>query len=821
MKKLSTHVKGLDALFQGGIQVDSLTLNKSNENDSLIIVIRGECGTHKHLLAMQMMHGLAMSINESLSNKYVHRIEKGNACYYSISKPVQRLNDMYIDLLIMRWIDAMTYAIKRSNNDITEGKETKTFISNRENDRHAALSFWFNTDVNDKDYPSPIHSRRFIDSNYGENVPEMLADNLANYNTRTNSIHYRRVLQGDDDKSLLYMRRHDTIAQYVDDYNKSKADLKNYREVSEKFSFDSEFLDVKFTHDEYDTSQDDIIGRNSREATNKFFKILHGIEDELEKDEIGRCSSCGQRTNGETRSQYSPFVHEVVVIDGFSHIDDKTLKSLPYTHLQDTLRKLSRISILVFDDRENVGCDGDIIIELRKGYDDKEEYSFLELQIVKSIFQTTAQGWHQYKRRDEGIVVFPSIHLLLTKRHYIANRVHAIGASIMQDSYEQFLEAKIHFDGAQNKLLKMDNSQLKNYFNEFYLEEYLISTENQPIDLLAAIIAKQTEPIDNGEKSVMYINDTYAIRILETSLLGFPTPKDQYSQLPSGWCDHYPSTAIVGNPNSYKRKLVLSHAFHWAKRKEHVLFVFFDKNEDDLRKQMLCPAIGDRVALGEKIDKCSNELTPCLKCYRYIHSLRVRSGCITPEEFFSMLLEQIAIYCDEDPIHGLERRRLHIIIDDFQRIDFCFPFIRSSSLFTDALINICHEHNVELTILCDKSGERAREVCTLADNVLCIERNENDINNIAIYVERTSQPPFPSAILKYDVTDVENMFTCSTNLKIRFEFDGKSIIEHKVIGSMKEYWRQTENIYIKNNSIKVDNYQDKADSSESKNESQD
>jgi hypothetical protein len=99
MKKLKTNIKGLDTLFHGGIQIDSLTGNKTNENDSIVIVIRGERGTNKHLLALQLMHGLTMSINERLKTKYDIDIIKSPSCFYSISKPVQRLNDMYLDLL--------------------------------------------------------------------------------------------------------------------------------------------------------------------------------------------------------------------------------------------------------------------------------------------------------------------------------------------------------------------------------------------------------------------------------------------------------------------------------------------------------------------------------------------------------------------------------------------------------------------------------------------------------------------------------------------------------------------------------------------------
>lgn len=798
MKKLNTHIKGMDMLFHGGIQVDSLTSRKSNNNDSIVIVIRGERGSHKHLLAMQLMHGLTMSINERLRKKNQRGSEKHDAAFYSISKPISRLNDMYIDLLINRWIDAMTHAVKRRQNNIIEGRESKTYVSNRENDRQAVLKFWFDFNQNASYYPGPTQNRQSLSSFYDSEMPTLLAENIVNYNPRTNSIHYRRLRQGDSDDSLLYMRNEDTIGAYIDKYQQASSDIRNYREGSESYEFDLELINVNFT---YDISKDDeVIERNSKEATIHFFKILRKLEEELANK-----NKTENRNDDDAGCLQNSFIHEVAVIDGFSHIDSKTLQTLPYNHLQNVLRKYARISILVFDDRDEIDCDGDIVIDLRKAQDDTEKYTYYELQIVKSIFQTYALGWHQYKPREEGIVVFPSIHLLLTKRHYLANRIHDIGMGILNNTYEQFLESKVHSDSAKGVLRSYNYEQMREYFNEFYYEDYYESEEEQAFKMLRKIIASQhypsltiIKPNNGSEKPIerYEIEGAVAQKILATSLLGFPTPNDAYVDSPFGWIDHYPSTAIVGNPNSYKRKLVLSHAFHWARRKEHVLFVLFDKNEEDIRKQMLCPAIADKIDLGKKCTNNTNKLSTCLNCYKYIHFFRVRSGCITPDEFLSTLLEQISIYCDEDPEYNIEKRRLHIIIDDFQRIDFCFPFIKKSSLFTDALINICHQHNVELTILCDKSGERAREVCTLADNVLCVERNESDINRISIYVERTSIPPYPSAILKYEVKNVEDMFSCgSNNLEVN---EKRGQISYELLGSMKEYWRQTENVHIKN-----------------------
>lgn len=738
------------------------------------------------------MHGLTMSINDRLKTKYDIDIIKSPSCFYSISKPVQRLNDMYLDLLITRWIDAMTHAVKRRQTYIMEGKESTFYISNRDNNRQAALQFWFNLNLEGTDYPAPINIRKVFKKFYNQDLPTLLADNILNYNPRTNSIHYRRLSPGDSDASLLFLRKHDTISDYVADYKHSKSDLRSYMEESEGYCFDSEFIDVKF--DFNDKKDDDIIERNSHEATMRFFNIIRVLEQDLENFETQKSIKANHSNEQELQPRLTKgnFAHEVVVIDGFSHIDSNSLKTLPYNHLQSTLRKLSRISILVFDDRKDVDCDADIIIDLRKNVDENEEYTFFELQIAKSIFQTHAYGWHQYKRRDEGLVVFPSIHLLLMKRHYIANRIHDIGKGILDCTYEQFLEGKVHYDSALGALEDNNPTQMRDYFNEFYYEDFIEIDKDQDMKFLKNIIKSQQNLIKENDKFTL--SRPIALKVLETALLGFPLAEYSYEHWPLGWTDHYPSTAIVGNPNSFKRKLVLSHAFHWARRKEHVLFVLFDKNEEDIRKQMVCPAINQRVKLGERIKKGSNKFDPCLRCYKYIHFFRVRTGCITSEEFFSSLLEQISLYCDEDPIYGIERRRLHIIIDDFQRIDFCFPFIRTSTLFTAALINICHNHNVELSILCDKSGERAREVCTLADNVICIERNQSDIKSISLYIERFSSPPFPSAILKYKIPDMENLFSCS---KKNLNLNDKGI-SAEVIGSMKEYWRQTENVIVKN-----------------------
>lgn len=813
MKKLKTDIKGLDAIFHGGIQVDNLTsASDNNSRDSIIIVIRGEKGTHKHILAMQLMHGLAKSIKNRLKEKNAEASKIYPSRFYSINKTSQSLNDLFIDLLIRRWLDAMTRAIKRktvTSNSKDETKEMTLAGDEREN----ALKFWFNIP---EAYQSP--KRRQIAEAYKNDIIRLISDNFIYYNTRTNSLHFRRLAQGDSNDNLLFKRTHDKIQDYRSDYDKSSSGLKEYTEDSEIYSLRDEMVDIEFYQDK--KTENYTIDRFSQKASIRFFNILQDIES-------GDNNQCEyeQTANASTAACVSDrkesLKREVIVIDGFSHIDNKSLKALPFDHLQRVLRDTARISILVFDDRQDVSCDGDIIIDLRKSYDESEDYAYSELQISKCTVQTHALGWHQYKRRDEGIVVFPSIHLLLTKRHYIPNMANDIGKSILDITYSQYAEAKLYNDNISGDLKSMlvtnekDSSlNMANYANQFYYPGYKETAKSISKEYLNKLFQNQIELKAEKKQdgsisySMDYINpcciesdnaNQIYTKILHFSLLGGLQP-DKLSPDPFGWIDHYASTAIVGNPNSYKRRLVLGRAFHWAKQKEHVLFVLFDKNEEDLRRQMTCPGMygkaKDYYKNKGKNDKLSWDCSECLSCYEYIHFFRIRSGCISPEEFFATLLEQISIYCDEEPIYGIERRRLHLVIDDFQRIDFCFPFIKSSTLFTDALINLCHMHNVELTILCDKSGERAREVCTLADNVICVKRNERDIKNIAIFIERSAIAPFPSAILKYTVPDVQGLFVCKEKT-LDITLDNATKPVSLIIGSMKEYWRQTYNVNSK------------------------
>ncbi len=169
---------------------------------------------------------------------------------------------------------------------------------------------------------------------------------------------------------------------------------------------------------------------------------------------------------------------------------------------------------------------------------------------------------------------------------------------------------------------------------------------------------------------------------------------------------------------------------------------------------------------------------------------------------------------------------MHIVLDDIQKIQFNFPFLHNTKLFLSALMDICRQNKVKLTILCDKNSELTQEVCSLADNVIAIRRNSNDIYRVEFNIERRLHEKIPSRIVRFDIRDILHLFRCENrNMNIAFsskddkpedvtadkkkykEFirplldketeDGILYrVKGKFIGSMKDYWRKTDNIII-------------------------
>lgn len=912
MKKIRTNLPGLDPLLHGGLQIDSLT-GSDRPGDSLssiVIVLRGKKGVSKHLFAMQLMHGIARSLGER------HPDKEPSCYYYSINKNTEKLNDSYIDFLIADWLAFMTQQSR---------KETLGFGPHEpqnvvRNDKKMIYEILFDSKLKKKDSYERLEAyRRAMVEEYSDQIIDFISDNILTYNPRTNALHFRRPYKGDSADNLWAVRNCDSITDYYNNFKKELDALKSggtiakhFKEMFIKVIFNGHlgspqpssdkmmYGDIgnmerysKTAHVIYDDILDDIERiLNHEDVAGKCNKKWSYFELSEDEDETKNTNSDDCRNDSEDES--NP-MHDVLVIDGFSQFDNEHLKELQFSHLHKVARRMARVTILVLDEREEALCDGDIVIELKKSEDRKQEYTYHELQIVKSSFQEVANGWHQYKVQPDGIKVFPSIHFLLSKRYYLKSRTHEIGQGMLDDSFEEYLDSMLH----------MANSNPCDKLNieEFLYEEYNKNKDSHHKDLFMKILENHriwhhlTGNDGNAEsKEALDILRRMLIKVLFGNSLSLVCPRmscggeipfsggsarpglcercdisyhdpDSNCHYPwhrakykggsvkdteciCGWDKRYPTTVIIGNPNSFKRRMALGKAYHWARRKEHVLIVLFGKNDDMLRKQLICPAL-QRAACADKVfsscDDYGQFLNPagldtakekadhdfgnriynvCSECEKYIHFFRIRMGCITAEEFFFRLEEQIRIYSDEDPETGIEKSRLHIVIDDLQRVDFGFPFFGDTALFTGALLNLCHEHKAELTMLCDKHSTRTKEVCALSDNVIVMDRKKDDINNVRMYVEKCVEFPAPGAIIESNICDVLNLFSCScigntyidpdipncvcnngkkndkmlqppAKVAPGLSIDFSRIYSMHLIGSMREFWRQTTNEVIK------------------------
>ena len=467
-----------------------------------------------------------------------------------------------------------------------------------------------------------------------------------------------------------------------------------------------------------------------------------------------------------------------LVIDGFSRLLTDELVHLPYTRIEQLLRKKTKVAILVFDERTEAKMNADIIIDMRKTEATDEEYVYHEIQISKSVFQTMAYGWHQYKKRDTGIDVFPSIHMLLSKRNYLPYKLLTMHNNILEESYEDYLG---HVEYTHSVSKERDyKEEVSKYYRLKERREYNLLFH------LAASCNMNNSPSSNNIdnlKNVLWGN-IYLDRL--SGLI---------PNIVHGWEDHFPSTAIIGNPNSHKRQLVIAGAFHAAQRKEHTVFILFDKNEADMRRRMRCPALknievvcqdnNSNCLICEDINKTKCGLRNCFTCYKYIHFFQIRMGCISAEEFFDALLKQISCFSDV-----AEKKPCHIVIDDLQKIDYSFPFLKKTPLFLSTLVTLCRQNYAELKMICDKRASLVGELCSLSDNVLCIYRDEADTDSLEVYMERNFGGIDSTGLAKYKILKTNDLFFCK---------DGEFVmndehIEVMPIGSMKEFWRKSYNI---------------------------
>lgn len=530
-----------------------------------------------------------------------------------------------------------------------------------------------------------------------------LTEGALNYNNRTNALHYTIPYNPEDPnciantpQNFIAQRRYDQIEDYVSDFQNLSANNP------------CSFLKKEFFN----------------------ITIRQKLDMVILKNEIG------EMTNFPAR-------FPCIVLDGIDYSQTENQSII------DFINEKTLIVIHIVEDGRYTQLNPDLIIKMRCHEDTDSKYMTYQMRFIKSTLQTTALGWHQYKKRDDGIEIYPSTHVLLQRRRHMPKSLSRGCMNAFTDTYQQFIDRKERQDTG--------NFHYKKY------EKYRESACSNNLKLNFQIF--HDKPSTYSALQDILINDC------ETSGL---------------------ITTIIGPSNSYKRFLSLGSVFSAACKQQQSLYILLDQEPDIMQRRIVCPAWSSNassinppcISRGCRQTTCVNcqecKLHECESCYKNIHFWDLRMGNIKPDEFFYYLIKQISALRSKK---GANLKR--IVIDDIQKIEYSFPLLRKDPLFLTTLISICKDYKIKLLILCDKNASLMKELRTLSDNVVCTERVKKESR---FYIERYAGYNSPSHIFGCKIQKIENLFLCETHNGHSNLFINEICIDPIYVPNMDHYW---------------------------------
>lgn len=221
LPKLPTGIRGLDKVLYGGIDVNVLNpLYIGGDvvtRTPLVIVIKGsEDDNDKSVLAMQMLYGIAQSI-EKIKDEY-QAFDAGwnnQPAMYSTYYQTHKLDDMFLDYFISFSLQEILR--KKASKDASVNLSSNIF-TNLLFDSSNILCQGISTNANIP-YTAVANT-----------TDAMIGDGIIYYNRRTNSLHVKADLTADDNKyNQVYLRKFDSINEYSQMYSNKQQDALFYK----------------------------------------------------------------------------------------------------------------------------------------------------------------------------------------------------------------------------------------------------------------------------------------------------------------------------------------------------------------------------------------------------------------------------------------------------------------------------------------------------------------------------------------------------------------------------------------------------------------
>lgn len=226
LPKLPTGICGLDKVLYGGIDVNVLKAlhigGNNNPRTPLVIAIKGsEDDNDKSVLAMQMLYGIAQSV-EKIKADYQH-INNGwnQPVMYSTYYQTHKLDDMFLDYFISSSLQEILR--KKASKDANVNLSSNIF-TNLLFDSSNILCQGISTNAN---IPYTAVANK---------TDAMIGDGIIYYNRRTNSLHVKANLTADDNKyNQVYLRKFDSINEYSQMFSIKQQDALFYKYTGAHF----------------------------------------------------------------------------------------------------------------------------------------------------------------------------------------------------------------------------------------------------------------------------------------------------------------------------------------------------------------------------------------------------------------------------------------------------------------------------------------------------------------------------------------------------------------------------------------------------------
>ena len=427
--KVRTNIEGLDRLLYGGLDM---------KTKCHVVFIQGGQETERTLLGMQMMYGLAQSL-QNQEDVFPH--------FYSTYHDESFMNDMLLNTYIaqcIRKLMVMYVNTPQDRRDDIACVMTRFFFNLEDESLKSTRAY------------SEVVSNRLLNLILNR-ADYLLGKEVLYYSNRTNAIHLRSarhpldITADSDSDNMLFKRKYPNVMDYFLTEERGNSSRDDIKAINQFFSFP--FVNAMFY------KQPDV-----NELENAVMSVLKkeniiaiDIDEGIEETEVEKLI---KHTVVEAKRNQNLVANVLIYV-------------LP--------RKMKVPEYLA-----------DMIIRLDTKLDDTYIYRFLS--IAKSRRQTAVQGLHQYKRRDYGIEVYPGLQTYFEHRRYLQRALVYTHSSVLEDTYQQYIDRKKNF--WEEKIGYQDYMSMRSKVEENNFEALYPNYDQglSSIDILDKIMLSQSSP---------------------------------------------------------------------------------------------------------------------------------------------------------------------------------------------------------------------------------------------------------------------------------------------------------------------------------------